>query len=409
MMVCRHCRTSLTLPFLDLGCPPPSNAYLEELPSHGQEQCYPLRLLVCTNCWLVQTEDFAGRKDLFTDEYAYFSSYSSSWLNHARRYVDEVIKRFGLTADKMVAEIAANDGYLLQFVQQRGIPCYGIEPTRSTAEAARKKGIEIYGDFFDCEMSRRLAGQGRQADLIVANNVLAHVPDINDFVSGFTFLLKPDGVATFEFPHLLQMVRNHQFDTAYHEHYSYLSLSVVKRIFERNRLTVFDVQELTTHGGSLRVYAQKAGVGPCQLSSSVAELLSQEENAGISTAIFYKDLQVNAERVKDELLSFLKDAKKQGKVVGAYGAAAKGNTLINFCGISQELIEFVVDASPSKQGKFLPGSHIPVVSEECIKETRPDYILILPWNLKEEIVEQLSYIRNWGGQYIVPIPRLGLI
>jgi SAM-dependent methyltransferase len=408
-MVCRFCWAPLSLPLLDLGCPPPSNAYLTEVPSHGQEQCYPLHILVCTRCWLVQTEDFAGREDLFTDAYAYFSSYSTSWLNHASRYVDEMIKRFGITADKMVVEIAANDGYLLQFVQQRGIPCYGIEPTRSTAEAARKKGIEIFGDFFGSEMSRRLAGQEKQADLAVANNVLAHVPDINDFVAGFTLLLKPDGVATFEFPHLLQMVRNNQFDTAYHEHYSYLSLSVVNRIFEQNGLTVFDVEELTTHGGSLRVYAQKADTGPYPLSSSVGDLLSQEENVGIYTERFYKDLQPKAERVRDELLSFLKDARKQGKVVGAYGAAAKGNTLINFCGISQELLEFVVDASPFKQGKFLPGSHIPVVSEEWIKKTRPDYMLILPWNLKEEIVEQLHYIRNWGGQYIVPIPRLGII
>jgi SAM-dependent methyltransferase len=409
VVICRHCKSPLTVPFLNLGSVPPSNAFLSEVQLNAKEIRYPLRLLVCSQCWLVQTEDYAGRETLFTEEYADFSSFSSSWLAHAKRFVDEMIVRFGLAADKTVVEIAANDGYLLQFVQQHGIDCYGIEPTQNTAEAARAKGIEIFCEFFGSEMAQRLAKQGCCADLVVSNNVLAHVPDINDFVSGFTFLLKPNGVASFEFPHLLQMVKYNQFDTAYHEHYSYLSLTTVKKIFDINGLKVFDVQELSTHGGSLRVYAQKKNEGQHPVSPAVAELLSEENSAGISSESFYKGMQNRAELVKHNLLSFLNEAKRQGNLVVAYGAAAKGNTLLNFCGISKDIISYVADASPYKQGKFLPGSHIPVVTEKCIKKTKPHYVLILPWNLKKEITQQLQYIRQWGGKFLVPIPQLDIV
>lgn len=365
--------------------------------------------MVCTQCWLVQTEDFTGRENLFTEQYVYFSSFSSTWLAHARRFVEEMIPRFGLGADSTVVEIAANDGYLLQFVQRSGIACYGIEPTQSTAEAARAKGIEILREFFGADTGQRLAKLNRQADLVVANNVLAHVQDINDFVSGFPYLLKPDGVATFEFPHLLQMVKKNQFDTAYHEHYSYLSLTTVQNIFARNGLAVFDVEALPTHGGSLRVYAQQKGAGSHHVSPAVGEMLSAEKRLGMITTSFYRDMQVRADNIKHSLLSFLEKIKKQGKTVAAYGAAAKGNTLINYCGITKDLIGFVADASPHKQGKYLPGSHIPVVAEQCIEQEKPAYVLILPWNLKEEITRQLHYIRQWGGKFLVPIPQLEIV
>ncbi len=405
-MTCRHCGTPLKSAFLDLGSAPPSNAYLSEMQLAATEKYYPLRLFVCGNCWLVQSEDYATREDLFTQSYAYFSSFSNSWLAHARRYVSEMISRFGLVADSTVVEIAANDGYLLQYVQQNGIGCYGIEPTQSTAEAARSRGIEILCDFFGSVMGRTLSLQGRSADLIVANNVLAHVQDINDFVAGFTYLLKPNGIATFEFPHLLQMVKNNQFDTAYHEHYSYLSFMTVNRILNKNGLIIFDVQELQTHGGSLRVFAQRKDTGKQVVFPSVAYMINKECREGIATDSFYADFQFHAEKVKNELLSFLRDAKSHGKTICAYGAAAKGNTLLNFCNIRKDLIEFVVDASPHKQGKFLPGSHIPIVAEEKIKEEKPDYILILPWNLKEEITAQLAYVRKWGGLHVLAIPDL---
>lgn len=405
-MKCRHCGSVLRLPFLDLGSAPPSNAYLTEAGLRAPETWYPLRLLVCESCWLVQTEDHAGREALFTEDYAYFSSFSTSWLAHAERYVRTMIGRFGLNASSRVVEIAANDGYLLQYVQAAGIPCYGVEPTASTAVAARKKGIEIIERFFGISLAEELACTDRQADLIAANNVLAHVPDINDFVAGFTRLLKPDGVATFEFPHLLRMVQENQFDTAYHEHYSYLSLTAVERIFADNGLTVFDVEELSTHGGSLRVFAQRADSGQQPVSSSVAMLRNTEINAGMTTARFYNNFQAKAEKVKDDLMSFLIDAKRQNLKVGAYGAAAKGNTLLNFAGVRPDLLPYVVDMNPAKQGKYMPGSRIPIVDEACLKTHQPDRILILPWNLRAEVMEQLDYVREWSGQFVTAVPRL---
>jgi SAM-dependent methyltransferase len=403
---CRHCDAELSLRFLDLGGAPPSNAYLSREQLHAPETWFPLSLLVCTRCWLVQTADYAGREALFTDDYAYFSSVSTSWLAHAERYVVEMVKRFQLGRDSMVVEIAANDGYLLQYVQQRGIPNYGVEPTLSTAEAARAKGIEIVGEFFGVALADDLASKGRSADLIAANNVLAHVPDINDFVAGFAHLLKPTGVATFEFPHLMRMVQHAQFDTAYHEHYSYLSLGAVSRIFAHNGLQVFDVVELPTHGGSLRVFAQRADTGRHQVCPAVARLLAAEEAAGMKTADFYTRFQQVAEGVKNGLLSFLLETRRDGKSVAAYGAAAKGNTLLNFAGVKSDLLAFVSDAAPSKQGRFLPGSHIPILTPDAIAERKPDYVVILPWNLADEVKTQLSFISDWGGRFVVAVPSL---
>lgn len=408
-MKCRHCQAELRLPFLDLGHAPPSNAYLSEAALRGPETWFPLRILVCESCWLVQTEDHAGREALFTDDYAYFSSFSSSWLAHSRRYVDAMIGRFGLGKDSMVAEIAANDGYLLQYVKDAGIACYGVEPTASTAQAARDRGIDIVQRFFGVELGDELTESGRAADLIAANNVLAHVPDINDFVSGFAALLKPQGVATFEFPHLLRMVQEGQFDTVYHEHYSYLSLTAVSRIFTANGLSVFDVEHLSTHGGSLRVFAQRLDTGKHETSAEVARTLDEEQRAGVATPDFYACFQQQAERVKNDLLAFLVELRRGGKRIAAYGAAAKGNTLLNFAGVRPDLLPYVVDLNPAKQGKYLPGSHIPIVAEARLRQDRPEYILILPWNLKTEVSEQLAYARHdWNAKLVTAIPSLSI-
>ena len=410
-MKCRHCGSPLQLTFLDLGSAPPSNAYLSEAALRAPETWFPLRLLVCETCWLVQTEDHAGREALFTDDYAYFSSFSSSWLAHANAYVDAMRERLALTADSCVVEVASNDGYLLQYVHAAGVPCYGVEPTASTAAAARAKGIDVVERFFGVALADELALAGRQADLIAANNVLAHVPDINDFVGGFARLLKAHGVATFEFPHLLRMVQGCQFDTAYHEHYSYLSLTAVQRIFAANGLTVLDVQELPTHGGSLRVFAGRADAAAHPQATAdgaarVRQLLAAEAAAGMLSAGFYGDFQVQAMRIKRELLTFLLQCQADGLTVGAYGAAAKGNTLLNFAGVRPDLLPYVVDKNPAKQNQYLPGSRIPVVGEAHLRAHRPDRILILPWNLRSEVAEQLDYTRSWGAQMAVAVPRL---
>lgn len=404
-MKCRHCGDDLTRRILDLGTAPPSNAYLDAAALGAPESYFPLRLLLCQTCWLVQTEDFAGREALFADDYAYFSAFSTSWLAHSRRYVHAMIERFGLNAGTMVAEVAANDGYLLQYVVEAGIPCYGIEPTASTAAAARNRGVEIVERFFGASLGEELADAGRGADLIAANNVLAHVPDINDFIRGFVRLLKPAGVATFEFPHLCELMANAQFDTVYHEHYSYLSLTAVAGIFSANGLTVFDVEQLPTHGGSLRVYAQRAG-GPHKLEPAVARLLDEERALGVTTADYYAGLQTASERIKNELLRFLLDAKRDGTRVAAYGAAAKGNTLMNFAGVRPDLIGYVVDRNPAKMGRFMPGSRIPIVGEDRLRAGRPDIILILPWNLREEVTAQLVYAKAWGARFAVAVPHL---
>jgi SAM-dependent methyltransferase len=408
-MKCRHCDTELTLPLVDLGSSPPSNAYLTNETLKAPEKWFPLNVLVCESCWLVQTEDFAGAEELFDDDYAYFSSFSSSWLTHAESYVETMVERLTLNERSMVVEVAANDGYLLQYVKEQNIPCLGVEPTKSTANAAREKGIEIVEEFFGVELAKRLVAEGKQADLTAANNVLAHVPDINDFVSGFTHLLKDNGVATFEFPHLLNLIEKNQFDTIYHEHFSYLSLIAVNTIFTANGLSVFDVEEMPTHGGSLRVFAQRKDTGTHPVNDRFVSLLKKEQALGLDSADFYADFQEKANKVKYGLTKFLIEEKEAGKKVIGYGAAAKGNTLLNFAGIKEDLLTCVVDKNPAKQNKYLPGSRVPILNEGIITSLKPDYILILPWNLKYEVMEQLHFIREWSGKFVTAVPQIEVL
>ncbi len=405
-MKCRHCRSEIKLPLVDLGSAPPSNAYLAEQDLHAPEKWFPLRVLVCENCWLAQTEDFARADELFDADYAYFSSFSSSWLAHCERYVADMSERFALRPESHVVEIASNDGHLLQYFMSRSIPCTGVEPTSSTAAAARAKGIETIERFFGLHLAKELVSQCKHADLAVANNVLAHVPDIDDFVSGFAALLKPQGVATFEFPHLLRLMVENQFDTVYHEHFSYLSLTAVGNIFAENGLMMFDVQELPTHGGSLRVFAQRTDTGTQPLSDSVRLMQAREDATGIRTAAYYTGLQARAAKVKDDFVSFLIEAKRAGKKVAGYGAAAKGNTLLNFAGIRPDLIPFVVDKNPAKQGKFMPGSRIPILPPANLELRRPDYLVILPWNIAAEVREQNSRLFDLGTKFVTAVPKL---
>jgi 2-polyprenyl-3-methyl-5-hydroxy-6-metoxy-1,4-benzoquinol methylase len=405
-MKCRHCNALVTLPLADLGTAPPSNAYLSAQSLNAPEKWFPLRVLVCEQCWLAQTEDFAQAAELFGAEYSYFSSFSTTWLAHAERFVADMTARFELTKQSHVVEVAANDGYLLQYVAARNIPCTGIEPTRGTAAAARGKGIAVIEDFFGVKLARQLAAQAKLADLIVANNVLAHVPDINDFVAGFPLLLKPDGVATFEFPHLLKLIAENQFDTIYHEHFSYLSLNTVERIFAANGLAIFDVEEHSTHGGSLRVFAQSARTGRRPRSARVDELRRREIDAGMLGADYYAGFQAKINSVKNEFLKFLLTAKQDGKTVAAHGAAAKGNTLLNYAGIRQDLIAFIVDRNPAKQDKFMPGSRIPIVDESRFRQDKPNYVVILPWNLREEVMREIAYVKDWGAKFVTAIPRI---
>jgi 2-polyprenyl-3-methyl-5-hydroxy-6-metoxy-1,4-benzoquinol methylase len=405
-MHCRHCQAALSLSLVDLGCAPPSNAYLTADDLQKPELWYPLRVLVCERCWLVQTADFARADQLFDADYAYFSSYSTTWLTHAERYVDAVIERFGLSAASRVVEVAANDGYLLQFVQRRGIPCTGVEPTASTAAAARTRGIPIVQDFFGERLAEQLLAEDGPVDLMVANNVLAHVPDINDFVRGFRRLLKPRGVATFEFPHLLRLISDTQFDTIYHEHFSYLSLTAAERIFRSCGLQVFDVVELPTHGGSLRVFAQRLDTGAHPLAASVTRLLDLERRASLDSPAGYAGFQAKTDLIKDSFLEFLLSARRQGRKVAAYGAAAKGNTLLNYAGVRRDLLPYVVDRNPAKQGKYLPGSRIPIVPEARIRDECPVSILVLPWNLRSEVMDQLAYVREWGARFVTFVPEL---
>jgi hypothetical protein len=408
-MKCRHCRTEIHLTFVDLATAPPSNAYVTAAQLNSPETWYPLRVVVCENCWLVQTEDYAHHADLFSSDYAYFSSYSTSWLEHARVYVAAMIERFGLDSSSRVIEVASNDGYLLQYVRAQNIPCLGIEPTASTAAAARSKGIEVISEFFGTSLARQLVAKGQSADLMAANNVLAHVPDINDFVAGFALLLQPAGVATFEFPHLLRLVEQCQFDTIYHEHFSYLSLTAISRIFDANGLSVFNVEELDVHGGSLRVFAQRKDTGRRPAAAAVLAMLDAESAAGMSTSAYYAGFQDRTNAVKNGLLRFLLDAKSAMYAVAAYGAAAKGNTLLNYAGVRSDLIPWVVDRNPAKRGKYLPGSRIPIVDEARLREEQPHYVIILPWNLRREVMEQLHYIRDWGGQFVTAVPELVIV
>ncbi len=408
-MNCRFCGTELKYVFVDLGEAPPSNSFLNAAQLDKPESYFPLKIFVCSNCFLVQVDEYKKASEIFDNEYAYFSSYSTSWLTHAKTYTEKMVDRFGISKNSLVVEIASNDGYLLQYFKEKEIPVLGIEPTESTAKVAREKGIESITEFFGEDFAKKLTSENRKADLLLGNNVLAHVPDINDFVKGLKVALKKEGVITMEFPHLLKLIENNQFDTIYHEHFSYFSFTTVSRIFEAHGLVMFDVDEIPTHGGSLRIYAGHKEDTSKSISDKVGELLERENGIGISDLNYYKGFGEKVSRIKMDLLQFLAEQKKNNKKVAAYGAAAKGNTLLNYCGISNDVIRFVVDASPYKQGKFLPGSHIPIVKEEMIREEKPEFILILPWNIKEEIINQLSYIREWGGQFVISIPELQVI
>jgi SAM-dependent methyltransferase len=404
-MKCRHCGQELRHSFLDLGSSPPSNAYLKRDDLSRPEIHYPLRVRICESCWLAQIEDYAGADELFNAEYAYFSSTSTTWLDHAARYVAGIVPRLGLTTSSFVIEIASNDGYLLKNFVARGIPCLGIEPTASTAAVAERAGIPVEREFFGERLGRDLAASGRRADLIIGNNVYAHVPDINDFTRGVQAVLKPGGTVTLEFPHLLSLLESCQFDTVYHEHFSYLSLDAVRRIFEAVGLRVWDAEELPTHGGSLRVYGcHDADDRPA--TAAVARILEMETLAGLRTLRPYLEFQVRAERIKDDLLSHLITAKRAGKRVAAYGAAAKGNTLLNFAGVRSDLVAFVCDAAQSKQGTFMPGSRIPIVPPGELVRRRPDEVLILPWNLASEVMRQQQPLVEAGTRFLVAIPSL---
>lgn len=404
-MNCRHCQAPLTHTFIDLGFAPPSNAYLTRDDLSRPERHYPLRVMVCDCCWLVQTEDYAQADELFSPDYAYFSSTSTSWLAHAARYAEKMIKALQLDERSFVIEVAANDGYLLRNFVAAGIPCLGIEPTASTAAAAEKLGIPILREFFGEALGKRLATERRQADLIVGNNVYAHVPDINDFTRGLKAALKPRGTITLEFPHLLRLIEHTQFDTIYHEHFSYLSLYTVTRIFGIAGLRIYDVEELPTHGGSLRVYGcHFEDARPT--TAAVTELLQREALGGLRELATYQRFQSSAERIKDDLLLFLIQQKRAGKRVAAYGAAAKGNTMLNFAGVKPDLLPYVYDAAPAKQGKFLPGSHIPILPPSSLVEQRPDYLLILPWNISYEVKTQNAVLAAQGTRFVVAVPRL---
>lgn len=404
-MNCRHCDSPLSHCFLDLGKAPPSNNYLSAEDLDKPEKKYPLRVLVCNCCWLVQTEDFVGAEELFRPDYAYFSSTSSSWLAHAKEYSDRIISRLGLSANSFVVEIASNDGYLLQNFVAAGIPCLGIEPTASTATAAEKLGIPVKQEFFTEKLGKSMAAQGRHSDLIIGNNVYAHVPDINDFTRGLAALLKPEGVITLEFPHLLRLIEGCQFDTIYHEHFSYLSLHAVERIFAAAGLKVYDVEELPTHGGSLRVYGCHSESAP-KVTHAVIRLLEKEKRGGLLRLETYNGFQARAKRVRDDFLAFLLEQKRAGKKVAGYGAAAKGNTLLNFAGVKPDLLPFVCDAAPSKQNKNLPGSHIPIRHPDALAAAAPDYVVILPWNITDEVVAPNGALAAKGTRFVTFIPEM---
>lgn len=404
-MKCRHCATPLEQDFLDLGFAPPSNAYLTADDLSRPEKYYPLKVKVCNQCWLVQTEDYAQADELFSSDYAYFSSTSTGWLAHAARYAKDIVQRLQLDRNSLVIEVASNDGYLLKNFVAAGIPCLGIEPTASTAVFAEKLGIPVLREFFGERIGKLLATTGKQADLIAGNNVYAHVPDINDFTRGLKLALKPHGTITLEFPHLMRLLEHTQFDTIYHEHFSYLSLGTVQRIFKANGLRVWEVEQLLTHGGSLRVYGCHAEDARPS-SSSVDAMLAEETRRGLQDPVTYRAMQARADRIKDDLLLFLIEQKRAGKKVAAYGAAAKGNTLLNYAGIKPDLLPFVCDAAPAKQGKYMPGSHIPIVAPAMLTEQRPDYLLILPWNIVAEVKQQNTPLADFGTRFVTAVPRL---
>jgi SAM-dependent methyltransferase len=405
---CRHCAAPLEYTFLDLGFAPPSNAYLTREDLTNPERYYPLKVKVCDQCWLVQTEDYAQADELFSSDYAYFSSTSTGWLAHAARYAEKMTGQLKLTKDSLVIEVASNDGYLLKNFVAAGIPCLGIEPTASTAAAAEKLGIPVMREFFGEQLGKQLATTGKQADLIAGNNVYAHVPDINDFTRGLKAALKPGGTITLEYPHLMRLIEHTQFDTVYHEHFSYLSLYTVNRIFKAAGLRVWDLEELPTHGGSLRIYGCHAEETR-ETTPAVSAMLAEEARRGLQTLATYQHFQAKADRVKDDLLAFLIEQKRTGKKVAAYGAAAKGNTLLNYAGVKPDLLPFVCDAAAAKQGKFMPGSHIPILAPAVLVEQRPDYLVILPWNIATEVKQQNARLAELGTKFVTAVPKLEIL
>jgi SAM-dependent methyltransferase len=403
---CRNCGSDLSLELCDLGMQPPSNYNLKPEELNGVEEFMPLRALVCESCWLVQLDYFEDAGRLFSDDYAYFSSFSTSWLAHAKAYAEAMTKRFGLTGDSFVVELASNDGYLLQYFKGAGMRVLGVEPSANVAQAAKANhGIDSAIDFFGVATAKALAAKHGKADLMAANNVLAHVPDIRDFVGGVPEILAPEGAMTFEFPHLLSLLTRNQFDTIYHEHFSYLSLLAVQSVLKTAGLRVFDVEEIPTHGGSLRVFCCHEGAAHAE-TPAVAACLATERAAGLAAPEVYRAYQARVDKVKHDLLKFLIAVREEGRTVMGYGAPAKGNTLLNYAGIRKDLMHSVVDRSPQKQGRFLPGTHLPVYAPEKIEELRPDYVVIMPWNLREEIAAQLAHIRDWGGKFVVAIPEI---
>lgn len=403
---CRFCDTVLDAPFFDLGETPLANSYLRKEDLKVPEPSYPLRVYVCPACFLVQLADFEKSEEIFNDHYAYFSSYSESWLKHAHTYVNEMTSRFHLKPSQFVMEIASNDGYLLQYFLEKKIPVLGIEPSSNVAQAARKKGIPTLIQFFNSQTARQLADEGEKADLLIGNNVFAHVPQLNDFVEGMKHVLKPRGMITLEFPHWVKLVEENQFDTIYHEHFSYFTLNTAERILAKHGLTVFDVDRLPTHGGSLRIYARHHDNSSFPVQGRVHELRQEEIEKGFESPELYSRFSKKVEQVKRQVLQFLERTRLQQQTVMCYGAPAKGNTLLNFCGITAKEIPFTVDVSPHKQGYLLPGSRIPIHAPEAIKKAKPDYVWILPWNLKEEIEKQTSYIREWRGRFVTAIPEM---
>jgi SAM-dependent methyltransferase len=408
-MHCRFCNTPLRYLFLSLGAAPLSNSYLSQLDLHKMEPHYPLDVYVCENCLLVQLEEFEKAKDIFHAGYAYFSSFSDSWLKHCEQYVDMIVQRFRLNEQKFVVEIASNDGYLLQYFEKYNIPMLGIEPTANTAHAAQEKGIPTEITYFDQAYAEKMRQKGRQADLIIGNNVLAHNPNLNDFIRGLKTVLKADGLITMEFPHLARLMEGNQFDTIYHEHFSYFSFLAVERIFREHGLIIFDVEELSTHGGSLRIYAAHYEDQSKSLSPRVTELKAREISQGYGDIGHYLTFHQKIQTVKRNLLEMLIGLKNEGKKIVGYGAPAKGNTLLNYCGIRMDFLDYTVDRSPHKQNCYLPGSRIPIKHPDQIRQDQPDYVLILPWNIKDEIISQMNHIREWGGRFIVPIPHVHII
>jgi hypothetical protein len=406
---CRLCGNTIEKPFLSLGNSPISNAYLSKDDLNKMEPYYPLELFVCSDCYLVQIEEFELHHNIFNANYAYFSSYSESWLRHCEDYVKMMINRFGFDQNSFVVEVASNDGYLLQYFKERGIPVLGIEPTLNTAQVAIQKGISTDVEFFSAEYANNMKSNSKSADLIIGNNVLAHNPKLNDFVEGLRIALNENGIVTMEFPHLMKLIEKNEFDTIYHEHYSYFSFHTVQKLFGRHGMTIFDVDELSTHGGSLRIYAKQNGCNAYEVSEKVNQLLKKEEQFGLKDLKTYLDFAGNVEKIKRDLLKFLIEAKENNKIVVGYGAPAKGNTLLNYCGIRSDLIDYTVDISPHKQDLYLPGVHIPIYHPDKIKETKPDYVLILPWNIKEEILVQMRHIKGWDGKFVIAIPNLQVI